>query len=559
MNKKSKTQACEQYRSPDRKLSTVIFRGENAMEQNLIVDFVQENMKTIYTYALSRVSNREDAEDLAGDILLALLSCASRLRNEDALYGFIWSVAGNTYKKFLGRKNRHDTNPLSQDDLEHLADPADFTLELELEEDRRELLVKLRRELSLLSREYRECTLCYYFQGLSCQETAKKMGLSLDMTKYYLFKTRKLLREGIGMEREYGTKSYQPAKFTFRTLFAGSYNREYVNLFNRLLPGNILHSAYYSPVTVRELALETGIPTAYLEDEVALLVKYGLLNLLAPGEKSGKEVPGGKEHTPSGRDRYQTNMILYTEEYMDELYEKLTALCTEPLTAVLTAMRGELDALKAIGFRGADLADDRLLWPLLWLVLHRGNQRNNEQYSYRMLYDHAAGINVGIINPDETESPFTTYGFAGYSRIDENYAAAFADFGILPAKNRYLQQNIQTVKEAVYAGSGEYILFQGTQLSEIERLLQPQILAMANLYERMIFMAQDLLRSHAPESVAGLIPNVVGKTLFFDTVGLLGKCALDSGVLKLPDTEYPLAVFLYSTNADSWELKDNQN
>ena len=115
------------------------------------------------------------------------------------------------------------------------------------------------------------------------------------------------------------------------------------------------------------------------------------------------------------------------------------------------------------------------------------------------------------------------------------------------------------MKEAVYAGSGEYILFQGTQLSEVERLLQPQILAMANLYERMIFMAQELLRSHAPESVAGLIPNVVGKTLFFDTVGLLGKCALDSGALKLPDTEYPLAVFLYSTNADSWELKDNQS
>ncbi len=52
------------------------------MEQNQVAAFAEENMKTIYAYALSRVSNREDAEDLAGDILLALLSSASRLRVE---------------------------------------------------------------------------------------------------------------------------------------------------------------------------------------------------------------------------------------------------------------------------------------------------------------------------------------------------------------------------------------------------------------------------------------------------------------------------------------------
>lgn len=373
------------------------------MEQNLIAAFAQENMKTIYAYALSRVSDKEDAEDLAGDILLALLSSASRLRDEDALYGFVWSVAGNTYKKFLRKKNRQALNSLSQEDLEQLADPEDFTLELELEENRQEQLARLRRELSLLSREYRECTLYYYFMGLSCRETAKKMGISLDMTKYYLFKTRKLLKEGIGMEREYGTKSYQPAKFTFKTIFSESYNREYVNLFNRLLPGNILLSAYYHPVTIRELALETGVPTAYLEDEVALLVKYGLLNLLSAKAESGAEKSDGREQ-------------------------------------------------------------------------------------------------------------------------------------------------IISVRDAVYAGSEEYVLFNGTQLSEVENLLKHQIRAMADLHEQMISAAQELLRSHSPESVWELIPNVIGMSLFYDTVGLLGKCALDSGSLSLPDTEYPLAVFLYSTD-----------
>ena len=285
------------------------------MEQNQVAAFAEENMKTIYAYALSRVSNREDAEDLA------------------------------------------------------------------LEQDRQEQLARLRRELSLLSREYRECTLCYYFEGLSCQETAEKLGISLHMTKYYLFKTRKLLKEGIGMEREYGTKSYKPSKFTFKTLFSGSYNPEYRCLFDRLLPGNILLSAYYTPVTVGELALELGVPTAYLENEADLLVRYGLLNVL----------PGGKE-TGSGRDRYQTNIVILTEEYRGELYDKLTCLCTDPFADILGSLRSQLTSLRKIGFRGADLEEERLLWPLFWLLMHRGNRRfdqhGNGLYSYHLSLIH---------------------------------------------------------------------------------------------------------------------------------------------------------------------------
>lgn len=496
-------------------------------------------MKTIYTYALSRVSKREDAEDLAGDILLALLSSASRLRDKDAIYGFVWSVAGNTYRKFLRKKERQAMASLPPDILEQIPAGEDFTEDLALEADRREQLARLRRELSLLSREYRECTLCYYFEGLSCQETAEKLGISLHMTKYYLFKTRKLLKEGIGMEREYGTKSYKPSNFTFRTLFSGSYNPEYRYLFDRLLPGNILLSAYYTPVTVGELALELGVPTAYLENEAALLVRYGLLNVLPAGKEPG-----------SGRDRYQTNIVILTEEYMGELYERLTCLCAEPLADILGSLRGQLTSLREIGFRGAGLEDERLLWPLFWLVMRRGHHRFDQcgsgLYSYRPLYADASGINVGI-SYSEDENPYTALDFAGYARIDDNYAAAFANFGILPPKNRYCQSDIETVRSAIYSGSETYVLFSQRELSEVETLLDPQIQSMADLYGQMVSLAQALLLTHAPRSVAGLIPDVIGKTLFFDTVGLLGKCALDSGALQLPCTEHPLAVFLYHT------------
>lgn len=56
------------------------------MKQTGATEFVEENLKTIFAYALSRVSNREDAEDLTNDIVLAILQSADKIRNPEAFY-----------------------------------------------------------------------------------------------------------------------------------------------------------------------------------------------------------------------------------------------------------------------------------------------------------------------------------------------------------------------------------------------------------------------------------------------------------------------------------------
>ena len=45
--------------------------------------------KVIFNYCRSRVTTREDAEDLSQDILEALLRSADSLRSEEAFYGFM--------------------------------------------------------------------------------------------------------------------------------------------------------------------------------------------------------------------------------------------------------------------------------------------------------------------------------------------------------------------------------------------------------------------------------------------------------------------------------------
>ncbi len=226
------------------------------MEQEKISALVEENMKTIFAYALSQVSHKEDAEDLAGDIILAILKSAPKIRDDNAFFGYIWAIAANTYKKYLYKKSRCQYQEID----EEAADDQDFIQDIL----RNEQFCTLRRELALLSREYRECTVAYYFEGLSCGETASRLHISLEMVKYYLFKTRKILKEGISMEREFGTKSYQPEEFDFHIMFEGMANMEYQQLFDRKLPGNILVSTYHIPMTIRQLAIELGVASVYL-------------------------------------------------------------------------------------------------------------------------------------------------------------------------------------------------------------------------------------------------------------------------------------------------------
>lgn len=503
------------------------------MEQEKIAALIEENMKTIFAYSLSRVSHKEDAEDLCGDIILAILTSAPRIRDDDAFFGYIWAIAANTYKKFLRKRNRAVFTELD----EETPSDDDFSEQLLKTEE----IQLLRRELSLLSREYRECTVAYYIDSLSCSEIATKLGISLEMVKYYLFKTRKLLKEGIGMNREtnshreFGEKSYKPANFEFITIFSGQFNREYRNLFNRKLPGNILLSAYYTPMTIRELSIELGVSSAYMEDEIALLEEYKLLTTL----------PGGK---------YQTNLVIFTSAYTSEFYSSAKEFCIPRMEKTLKEIKEILPKLRGIGFRGNTLDDNSLMWPLLWLVMHRGNNNFKNTVSENQpdeIYDGATGINYGI---DYDSTGFDTlnideYGscaFAGYSGIDDRYAASFADFGVLPKSCQYAY-HADFVKNALYSDKNEYAVFSDSELTQVIEVLKPQINEMAALYTDLVHCAVELMKVHAPKNIGGIIEKVITKTIFFRTVGLIGKCAFDSGEINIPKDDKPIAVFVCKT------------
>lgn len=495
------------------------------MEQQRISELVEENMKTIFAYALSRVSHREDAQDLAGDIILAILGSAPRIRDDNAFFGYIWAIAANTYKKFLYRRSRMRYEELDDE----VADGEDFTEEIL----RTSEYNTLRRELALLSGQYRECAIAYYFDGLSCAETAARLHLSLEMVKYYLFKTRKILKEGISMEREFGQKSYQPAAFEFNAVFSGSANMEYQNLFNRKLPGNLLISAYYTPMTVRQLAIELGVSSAYLEDEIALLEKYDLLTAL----------PGG---------RYQARLIIFTDEYWEELFRRAEKDFTAQVGEILSGVAGKLPRVRALGFCGSNLDDCRLIWSLLFELVKAGwtaFQADQAKSPDTGLYGGLDGICYGNSCSSAQDAAYIAPNFAGYRGINARYAASYADYGIIPAGSRFSAHcaSIAASLDAVLAGEADapVPLVSWEQKEKIMEILREEVLAFAQMYGGLYRCALSILKAHAPESMAQIAGKVLSHVLLFHTVGLIGLCAVRSGALRIPEGNLPLGGIVY--------------
>lgn len=505
------------------------------MESKKAAELISENLKSIYGYAFARLYDKEDVDDLTSEIICEVLKSAGRIRNDDAFWAFLWKVAENTFRKFIRQKERRSTFlPFPDDDSGLNAEPSP---EEELTERavRSESLMLLRRELSLLSEMNREVCLAYYFQNKSCTEIASEKGISSEMVKYHLFKTRQLLKEGIGMERSYGEKSYRPAKFEFQTIFTGKLNPEYRNLFERRLPGNILHSAYYTPMTIRELSIELGISSVYMEDEVALLEKYGLITPLA----------GGK---------YQTDLMIFTSDYLKDFYSKVSENGTVRIGKIMHEAKNLLPAIRQIGFWGNTLEDDHLLWALLWLIMSGGLSifiSNLPKRPDDELYSGTTGINYGTdYDPsdfDPVKDGFTFEEFrilaCGQVRISERYQLDFADFGVLP-ENCHYNSNFTSINESVLSGSGGYPTFTREELAAVEAILREPIEEMGALYGEMKETAVLLMKQYAPKSVKPVIEKTIEKTLFVDTVGFIGKWAVDSGELTVRDYGKPVALYV---------------
>lgn len=309
------------------------------MEKNELNQKIAEVSKSVLSYCLARTSNTQDAEDLAQEILLKIMTSAQNLRNDEAFYGFMWAVAGNVFKDWLRKKSRHRNAELTEIDA---TENFDFE-KLDNESD----IFLLRRELALLNEKHRKATVLYYINNKSCAEIAQILSVSENMVKYLLFKSRKILKEGMNMERNYGEQSYNPKGLEIQ--FLGNGNNRYWQLGRRIVPQNILFACYNDKLTPEQISLEIGVGLPYIEDDINMLAEHELL--LKDGNK------------------YYTNILIFTNELSDEIDRKTVGLKTVIADKIKKAIVENEEKIRKIGFDGCDMSRNAFRWQMICILL----------------------------------------------------------------------------------------------------------------------------------------------------------------------------------------------
>ena len=374
---------------------------------------------------------------------------------------------------------------------------------------REEEVMLLRRELSLLRENYRRIMISYYISGKSCEEIADKYSMSVSNVKQYLFEGRKKLKEGMDMVREYGELSYAPEKFTMN--FWGGNNDGYWQLFKRKLPGNLMIAAYEKPRTLEELSLELGVSVPYLEDEVEILEKMDLL------------VRKGKT--------YQSNMVLYDEQWRKAVYDK----ATEMIRANLADVKKMVDA--GVGYLAdtdycyetADINTRR--WFVLMLIIWEASEMSEEWMStkltFPLLQNGSTGYVMGIRGDFYTEIRGLNGRYSiskGYMRIinflklSEKLLEPFFYGG---AVGQMLEAAVERQQEPVEVAALFYLLENGfvsvkggrlhpefatisyADYNTIKDRLMDGIIELAKLIAKYRDMAGDDLRKKTPTVIQG--------------------------------------------------------
>lgn len=128
----------------------------------------------VYSYLISKLCNKENAEDLCSDVFLKVYSHLDEFDGTQAsISTWIYSITRNTLYDFY--RTSHEVTELYEDSAQT------GLIEDALCSD--ETLEELAAALKTLSPKERDLILLYYYGGYSLKETADKIGISYSYAK----------------------------------------------------------------------------------------------------------------------------------------------------------------------------------------------------------------------------------------------------------------------------------------------------------------------------------------------------------------------------------------
>lgn len=146
-------------------------------------DLWQEYRSQLFRFVLRRVEDQDTAEDIVHDVLVRAYQKRDTLRNGQKFEQWLYQITRNAVIDHYRARRPSASLPM---DLAHPDEPTSGGA-------RRELAECMQPLVEALPAHYQKAVLLSEFEGLTQQETADRLGLSLSGAKSRVQRARKLL------------------------------------------------------------------------------------------------------------------------------------------------------------------------------------------------------------------------------------------------------------------------------------------------------------------------------------------------------------------------------
>jgi len=158
-------------------------------------DLYEEYYDKIARYVYVHISNKEEAEDIAGEVFLKALQSLKSYREQGIpMQGWLFRIAHNLTVDYLRKMNRRRTVPIDSVVLQANDNPAN-TAEKNIEFER------VTEAMRKLTTEQREVINLRFFGGLTSKEVGGVLGKSDGAVREMQRAAMEKLRGIMGVER----------------------------------------------------------------------------------------------------------------------------------------------------------------------------------------------------------------------------------------------------------------------------------------------------------------------------------------------------------------------
>jgi len=310
-----------------------------------------DHARDLVKWALRRFKSPEDAEDLCQEVMsrFAKMVITKEAEGEQIVKpdSYLWRIAYTLLDAYGKDAKKNDKL------LQTLEGDSDIEMQINVGDghDRPDstnhdtMLKKLRLSISQLDYKLREAMIMYHLEKKSVAEIAKKLEVTESYVRKILFESHNIIRKKIKNNLYDIDKVYRPNRV--RMGISGkrqdSYNHKQID--ESLSKQNICMACYDKPCSIEELSQQLGLPSAYLEWDIAWLVENNFLK--------------------KQRNKYSTMFFIYDGTFDTRLtniffkHKKLFDKIVDMLTALFAKMR-------AIGFIGSERPINQLLWLMIY-------------------------------------------------------------------------------------------------------------------------------------------------------------------------------------------------